>query len=981
MRNTNKICVILIILFLFQRFSEVESLTTNGEYPDGEYPDVNIKNGGNKYTRDQLLLFSSYSEDLPGLKNVVDNLKRCIRRRGRRGGARARCRRRGSRTPMPMIVAGNVRSLRNKIDELTALTKWNYAFRESSMICLTETWLQKDDPDSVYNINGFTLIRGDRTEESGKIRGGGVCTYVNNNWCRNISIYEQCCQTDIEYLTLSLRPYYLPREFPKIFVTTVYIPPSANVKIAEKTLHDAVIKMQNSSPDAVNIITGDFNNCKFNHCIPNFKQYINFATRSDKLLDPFFCNVKCAYTSNKLSPLGISDHNLCHLIPVYKQALKRSKPTERLVYTWNEEVNNTLLGCIESTDFEVMYDGNSNIEQNVDVLNSYIDFCINNIVPKKVVRCFPNNKPWVTKELKVLLNRKKYLLGINDREELKSVQKSINSQISVCKNDYKQKVECMFKYDSKSAWNGLRALTGMKKSPVTPDVDNMNQFCNELNVFYARFDKHDFGNVRTGITNFLRCRESEAITISVDEVLKSLNAIKIGKAAGPDKIGSSVIKLCKEPLAPVLCKIYQKSLDDSFIPKIWKTSEIIPAPKKNPPTCKNDYRPIALTAIMMKCLERIVKNHLSHQVKPYVDRLQFAYTANRCVEDATLSLTDYVLSHVDKVNTIDQKRFAKILYVDFSSAFNTIQPHIMMQKLINMAVSPSLILWINEFLTGRPQYVKMGEVKSGTTVTNTGAPQGCVLSPLLFTLYTSDCRCNSDQCELFKYADDTALVGKCIKDDATYRDEVTRFTEWCDRNYLELNVKKTKEMVVDFRTSDIVHTPLFINNELVDKVTEYKYLGTIIDHRLTFNKNVDSVYKKAKSRLYFVRQLCKLKVDSRILELFYSSILQSVIAFSIACWYGNCSTEAKGKLTCIIKTCYKLGIANIPSLEEIYSKRVIQRCKVIVNDDLHPLHNLFNLMPSGKRMRSIKCRTARYNKSFVPACIRLINEQKLNVYI
>ena len=128
-----------------------------------------------------------------------------------------------------MAICGNVRSLRNKIDELSALTKWNWAYRESSLICFTETWLQEGkDPDSAFAIDGFTLIRSDRTEASGKTSGGGVCTYINDNWCKNISVFDRHCDMNIEYMALSLRPNYLPREFPKIFVVTVYIPPDAD---------------------------------------------------------------------------------------------------------------------------------------------------------------------------------------------------------------------------------------------------------------------------------------------------------------------------------------------------------------------------------------------------------------------------------------------------------------------------------------------------------------------------------------------------------------------------------------------------------------------------------------------------------------------------------------------------------------------------------------------------------------------------------
>jgi hypothetical protein len=537
-------------------------------------------------------------------------------------------------------------------------------------------------------------------------------------------------------------------------------------------------------------------------------------------------------------------------------------------------------------------------------------------------------------------------------------------------------VEGMFKSDAKSAWSGIRQLTGMKKSIAKPDVNDVNTFCNELNLFYGRFDKHNFTETRERITAFHldRLSEDNRVIISETDVLRSLNMIKAGKAAGPDKINGNILKLCRIPLSNIICKIYQQSLDNICIPEIWKTSEVIPLAKKASPECYNDYRPVALTSIIMKCLERIVKNVLCEQTKPYADCHQFAYTRNRCVEDATVSLTNYVMKHVDNVNAPNRQHFAKILFIDFSSAFNTIQPHILMQTLNNMNVNPYIILWINQFLTSRPQYVKYLNTQSDMITTNTGAPQGCVLSPLLFTIYTNNCNCNNSNTKLFKYADDTALVSRCVNEDNEYRNEVANFVNWCESNYLELNVKKTKEMIIDFRRVQVQHAPLYINNEMVEVVKDYKYLGTIIDDKFNFNANANAVFKKCQSRLYFVRQLSKLHIDNTILDLFYTATIQSVISFSLTCWFGSCSVESKNKLTKIVKNCKKLGVNKVLSIDELYNKCIRQRCKTILNDNTHPLSQYYKVLPSGKRLQSLKCRTVRYSNTFVPSSIVNLNK-------
>ena len=177
------------------------------------------------------------------------------------------------------------------------------------------------------------------------------------------------------------------------------------------------------------------------------------------------------------------------------------------------------------------------------------------------------------------------------------------------------------------------------------------------------------------------------------------------------------------------------SLRTNSIPHLWKKSTICPVPKKRNPAVLNDYRPVALTPIIMKVLERIVLQRLMEQTGDHMDTYQFAYRQNRGVEDAIISLLHDTYMHLESPNS-----FVRVLYIDFSSAFNTIQPHLMARKLVDLQVDPKLILWLVDFLVNRTQQVRYQHAISDSKAISTGAPQGTVLAPVLFTLYTNDMR-------------------------------------------------------------------------------------------------------------------------------------------------------------------------------------------------------------------------------------------------
>ncbi len=151
-----------------------------------------------------------------------------------------------------------------------------------------------------------------------------------------------------------------------------------------------------------------------------------------------------------------------------------------------------------------------------------------------------------------------------------------------------------------------------------------------------------------------------------------------------------------------------------------------------------------------------------------------------------------------------------ILFVDFSSAFNTIIPDTLLNKLTQNFVSTSICQWINSVLTERQQLVRLGKYTSSTRKISTGPPWGCVLTPLPFSLYTNDCTSKDPSVKLLKFADDTTLFG-LIQDggESAYRQEVKEQAVWSSLNNLELSTIKAVEMIMDFRRNPLLspHSP------------------------------------------------------------------------------------------------------------------------------------------------------------------------------
>ena len=904
------------------------------------------------------------------------NLTESLRRRGKRGGVRQRVRRRNHRPPLPAITLGNVRSIGNKIDEIRALARFNSDFRCSSLICFTETWLKPSTPNEHLDITGFNLIRHDRSSsESNKSKGGGLCLYMNQRWCNNYTLRSTVCTPNIEMICVSFRPFYLPREFGQVHIILVYIPPDANEEIASGAIVDAVQSIETASPDSPKIILGDFNHCRLENALPNFPQFVNSATRGRNILDRCYCSVHNSYKAVIRPSIGKSDHSIVHLLPTYRQKLKTEKVKQKKVKIWDENAKENLQACFELTDWDMLISSAMSLDEAVDIVNSYILFCQDMHIGSKKIKLFPNSKPWVRKELKFLLKEKQNAFAQKDDKKLKELNQRIRREITQAKHEYKKKLENNFRsHDSRNAWRCMRTLTGTEKKQQQTAAfvaDSPIATANELNKFYSRFDV-DSCNHSDRVAELcaeLNTDEDQPITVQLSDVARTFKRVNPRKAMGPDNICGTLLKSCAWQLAVPFRTLFQHSLEEKAIPTCWKSAIVIPVAKTQRASQLNDYRPVALTSIVMKCFERLIMQNLLPSVSSLIDNLQFAYQPKKSVNDAVLTLVHMIAQHTDKLG-----HYARVSFIDFSSAFNTIKVHIMIEKLRQVDVKPSLILWITDFLSNRTQQVKVHDQLSQQITLNTGSPQGCVLSALLFILYTNDCKSVNDDVTILKYADDTVIIGIINQGEENYRNELIHFSGWCKDNFLQLNAKKTKEMVFDFRKARAsCMEPIQLNGEDIDIVEKYTYLGTVLDDKLSWTEQCNATVGKAQQRMYFLRKMNSFRVDRTILSLFYVSVVQSVILFNCIVWFSGCRKGDLARLEKIVKYAEKItGVRRDLKVE--CDNRIVQKAKDIMANCNHPLFSCYEFLRSGRRLRSLKCRTQRFKNTFIPYSIRACNQ-------
>ncbi|KAI3358764.1 hypothetical protein L3Q82_014727, partial [Scortum barcoo] len=310
--------------------------------------------------------------------------------------------------------------------------------------------------------------------------------------------------------------------------------------------------------------------------------------------------------------------------------------------------------------------------------------------------------------------------------------------------------------------------------------------------------------------------------------------------------------------------------------------------KLRAPRSLNHFRPVALTSHLMKALERIVLRHLRPLVSPNMDPLQFAYQPSIGVDDAVIYLLQRSLSHLeDAGNTV------RITFFDFSSAFNTIHPSLLRVKLERAGASDQLAAWVTNYLTDRPQFVRLQDCVSDVVVCSTLVPPREQSSHL-----------SSSPC--------THQTSRTPRTVATSRSSPMTLPLWDVSGNPQLTLHQLNIQGLD-----------------IERVRTYKYLGVHLNNKLAWTDNTDSLYKRGQSRLYMLRRLGSFGVCRPLLRTFYETVVASVVSYAVVCWGGGCSERDKKRLNRLIKRASSVCGCPLDSIEVMGERRALAKLSTV----------------------------------------------------
>jgi len=346
--------------------------------------------------------------------------------------------------------------------------------------------------------------------------------------------------------------------------------------------------------------------------------------------------------------------------------------------------------------------------------------------------------------------------------------------------------------------------------------------------------------------------------ITKDEIRKAIESSKNNKAVGPDNIPVELLKLINDDNIKILEKLFNNIYNTGIFPEDWLTSTFIALPKKANARKCNEHRLISLMSHTLKVFIKIIHNRLYSKCEQSMGKTQFGFKSALGTREALFAIQVLVQ------NCKDVQKDVFLGFIDYEKAFDRVQHNKLIQILENMDIDEKDIQCIKNLYWHQTAKVKSEDITTADLQINRGVRQGCILSPLLFNIYSEKIfqesiaeenkgiKVNGKFINNIRYADDTTIIADSIEDLQHLMNKINLHSKEFGLN---INSKKTKFMIISKNPANHSSSSMFIDNDPIERVNKFKYLGCWLNESWTSEQEIKCRVEMARAAFVKYRKI------------------------------------------------------------------------------------------------------------------------------